>query len=149
MFLFQPFILSFSAAESLDANPGMVEKQTKRMAKQAEKLANPSPSKLPGFLKSRSKGGKRFRDAEGKTKTAFMPSWGICEQDSIHGDSLLSIDWSKCSITPPDMVNVMARASINETEQLGCQAMYQVCVQFTFTFTWLLFLFFSYKFPFV
>ncbi|KAK1396935.1 hypothetical protein POM88_006798 [Heracleum sosnowskyi] len=95
------------------------------MVKKAKFVANPPPSKVPDFLTHSQKAGKRFRDSEGTVKTTFQPAWGICEQDSIAGSSLLTMDWSRFSITPPDMVNVLARSGMEETEQMGSQAMYQ------------------------
>ncbi|KAK1357003.1 hypothetical protein POM88_050259 [Heracleum sosnowskyi] len=118
--------LSLEAAEALDREPGMGEQVTKRMVKKAEFVANPPPPKVPDFLTHSQKAGKRFRDSEGIIKTTFQPAWGICGQDSIVGSSLLAMDWSRFSITPPDMVNVLARSKLDETEQMGTQAIYQL-----------------------
>lgn len=120
------FALCFSAAEVLDSEPAMQQVTTKRMIKKAEKEANPPPPKVPEVLQPCSKAGKRFRGTDGSTKTAFMPAWGICEQDSISGSSLLAVDWSKCSITAHDLADALSRTSLEEGEQLGSQAMYQV-----------------------
>ncbi|KAK1368102.1 hypothetical protein POM88_034194 [Heracleum sosnowskyi] len=118
--------LSLEAADNIDKEPANSGQVTKRMSKKAELAANPPPPKVPEFLTLSQKAGKRSRNLEGNVKTAFQPSWGICEQDSIAGSSSLAMDWSKFSITPPDMVNLLARSGFEETEQLGCQAMYQM-----------------------
>ncbi|KAK1365699.1 hypothetical protein POM88_041260 [Heracleum sosnowskyi] len=118
--------LSLEAADDIDKEPANSEQVTKRMARKAELAANPPPSKVPDFLTHSQKAGKRFRNSEGIVKTAFQPSWGICDQDSIAGSSMLAMEWYRFSITPPDMVNLLARSGLEETEQLGSQAMYQM-----------------------
>lgn len=113
---------------------------TKRMVKKAEKEANPPPPKVPAFLKHCQNSGKRFRGDEGEMKTAFQPDWGVCDQDSISGSSLLAVDWSKCSITLADRVEVVSSTGLDEGEQLGSLALYQVntllsfCCQFFIDF---------------
>lgn len=78
-------------------------------------------------------------------QTAFMPEWGICEQHSVSGSSLLAKDWSRECITPPDRVNIVERTGIDEAEQLGASAVYNVSSSFTclysFVFTIYIFLF--------
>lgn len=142
--LIPTFLFCFAAAaEVIDNEPSMRPQVTKRMVKKAEKEANPPPPKVPAFLQHCQNSGKRFRDAGGKIKTSFQPDWGVCDQDSISGSSLLAIDWSKCSITPADRVEVVSSTGLDEGEQLGSLAMYQVntllslCQSFTLISTFL------------
>lgn len=97
------------------------------MIKKAEAAYGSLPPKIPEFLGDGPSGGKkRTKNSDGSSRTPFEPSWGICAQDSVLGNPALALDWSKCSITPPDMVHVSSGERILESEQLGAHALYQV-----------------------
>lgn len=112
----------------------MRETVTKRMERRAEKEANPPSPTIPNFLRSPSQGGKRSRDGNGGIKTPFVPGWVITEQDSVSGSSLLAVDWSKHVVTGPDMVESLLRSTIEESEHLGAQALYQVRASLNYYF---------------
>lgn len=101
------------------------------MLKQKAKEDNPPPVQAPSFLKHCEKAAKRFRDPDGRVKTTFQPEWGIADQDAISGCSLLAMDWSRFSITEPDKANVFPSHDIDENEQLGALAAYQVFKPFS------------------
>jgi hypothetical protein len=109
-----------------DSRPENAPAMTKRMVRDAAKAAEKTVPKVPDFLGGESQAGKRSRNADGGIKTPFVPSWGICEQDSVLGSPALALDWSKCSITPPDLLTVTAGDKSDEAELLGAQALYQV-----------------------
>ena len=96
------------------------------MVKHAQKGSDGVPPRIPSFLDRCTQPGKRPRTAEG-ARIPFIPSWGICEQDSALGSPALALDWAKCSITPPDILTVTAGDKIEESELLVAQALYQVC----------------------
>lgn len=121
------FPFHVSVAEELDSRPGMEPTTTKRMIKRAEKAKIPTGPRIPSFLEGCSQPGKRGRSTDGSIRSPFIPTWGICEQDSALGSPALALDWSKCSITPPDLLTVTAGDKIEESELLGAQALYQVC----------------------
>ncbi|XP_063942583.1 uncharacterized protein LOC135150274 [Daucus carota subsp. sativus] len=96
------------------------------MMKKLAERANPPEPTTPAFLQHSQQAGKRFRDADGHMQTAFMPAWGICDQHSVSGSSLLAKDWSRECITPPDRTNIVERTSLDEAEQLGASAAYNL-----------------------
>ena len=81
-----------SAVEIIDDDQGRGDKVTKRMMKKLAERANPPEPTTPAFLQHSQQAGKRFRDADGHMQTAFMPAWGICDQHSVSGSSLLAKD---------------------------------------------------------
>ncbi|KAL1826482.1 hypothetical protein ACET3Z_004894 [Daucus carota] len=112
------------SVEIIDDDQGRGDKVTKRMMKKLAERANPPEPTTPAFLQHSQQAGKRFRDADGHMQTAFMPAWGICDQHSVSGSSLLAKDWSRECITPPDRTNIVERTSLDEAEQLGASAAY-------------------------
>lgn len=119
-----------SVAAELDNRPEMMEITTGRMVKQAEKAKKPNAPKMPIFLERCSQG-KRSRAADGGIRSPFVPSWGICEQDSALGSPHLALDWAKWPITPADRLTVSVGEKSEESELLGAQALYQVCHPFS------------------
>lgn len=74
------------------------------MIKKAKKNLSRLPPKVPSVSEEISCRKKRSKGFDGSSKTPFEPSWGICAQDSVMGSLALALDWSKWSVTPPDMV---------------------------------------------
>lgn len=122
------FLCFVTAAEIIDNEPKNKVTTSSRMIKHAEKRANPPSPKIPDFLNQSKHGGKRYRDVHGDTKTAFLPEWGLCEQDEVLGSSMLAQEWSKCSITAPDKLKIAATTGIGECEGYGALALYQASV---------------------
>lgn len=96
------------------------------MIKKAEKEANPEDVPAPEFLQHCSKAGKRIRSSDGSMKTAFMPDWGICEQDAIKDSHLLAREWSRNAIAPADKVHFATATDLEENESMGAYHAYNV-----------------------
>lgn len=75
--------------------------------------------KVLDFLRHRSKSRKRVKSSDGNSKTPFIPDWDICANESILGSLILALDWSKCSITPSDLIIVTTGDRLQEAEEHG------------------------------
>lgn len=110
----------------MDSKLGVPNAPTRRMMHRDEQARNPPQPKVPDFLQRCPKSGKRSKGSKGSSKTLFIPDWGIYTQDSVLGSPSLALDWSKCSITPPDLITTTTGDRLQDSEAFGTQAFYQV-----------------------
>lgn len=61
-------------------------------------------------------------EADGSSRSAWRPNWGIRKKDSIVGDSRHAIDWSYHSITPGDFKDYVSGSTLEGAESAGSQA---------------------------
>lgn len=61
-------------------------------------------------------------EADGSSKSAWRPNWGIRKKDSIVGDCRHAMDWSYHSITPGDFKDFVSGSVLEKAESAGAQA---------------------------
>lgn len=53
---------------------------------------------------------------------AWVPGWGLRQQDTLVGSTAHSRDWSKHCVTPHDYADIVVPSSLESAELMGAQA---------------------------